>query len=420
MATHPMRLAFEDELGRVLARLYDPDVLRRSSLMQWFDLAEREDATDALRDIIVNGIETLKPQPAVPRGSNAWRFYHILNQRFGEQFTQVEVADDLSLSVRQLRRQEATAQQILADYLWSHYSLGSRAATLDKPPAADVPATDKHRAPDQASELAWLARTAASESLDLGELAGRAVETVRPLLDAAQVTIRNGVMPGTSVIVVQPMAIRQAILHSLISAARQAPGGTVSLASETATGPAHALLIVTATAAAKGVRNIGCDDVAVIEKLVALAGGTLELDQNEGAQVFSARLRLPLARTLPVLVVDDNLETLDLCARYLSETPFRYVGTDDPHRAVSLAEEANPAAIVLDVMLPDIDGWELLGRFREHPAMRATPVIVSTILPQPELALTLGAAEFLRKPLSREALLAALDRHVLQPRRAVR
>jgi CheY-like chemotaxis protein len=63
-------------------------------------------------------------------------------------------------------------------------------------------------------------------------------------------------------------------------------------------------------------------------------------------------------------------------------------------------------------MLPGVDGWELLSQLREHPRLAAVPFLISTILPYGELASALGAAEFLPKPVSREALLAALDRQV--------
>jgi CheY-like chemotaxis protein len=88
------------------------------------------------------------------------------------------------------------------------------------------------------------------------------------------------------------------------------------------------------------------------------------------------------------------------------------VGTPDPEQALLLAEAESPEIIVLDVMLPDTDGWELLGRLRAHPLTRQTPVIVCTILPQEQLALALGAAAFLSKPISRPALLAALDQQM--------
>jgi CheY-like chemotaxis protein len=60
-------------------------------------------------------------------------------------------------------------------------------------------------------------------------------------------------------------------------------------------------------------------------------------------------------------------------------------------------------------MLPGVDGWEILGRLREHPTTSSVPVIISTILLQEDLALSLGAAGFLRKPFTQTALLAALD-----------
>ena len=64
----------------------------------------------------------------------------------------------------------------------------------------------------------------------------------------------------------------------------------------------------------------------------------------------------------------------------------------------------------MDVMLPHIDGWDLLGRLREHPQTHGIPIVVCSILAEEQLALDLGAAAFIRKPVSREGLLATLDR----------
>jgi CheY-like chemotaxis protein len=99
-----------------------------------------------------------------------------------------------------------------------------------------------------------------------------------------------------------------------------------------------------------------------------------------------------------------------LMHRYLEGTRYRFVGVRDPEQALTQAQALSPHLILLDVMLPGVDGWEVLGRLRENPVFRSIPVIVSTILPQEQLALTLGAAAFLRKPASRETLLRTLDR----------
>ena len=62
--------------------------------------------------------------------------------------------------------------------------------------------------------------------------------------------------------------------------------------------------------------------------------------------------------------------------------------------------------------MPHIDGWEMLGRVREYPPTSKIPVVVCTILAQRDLALLLGASDFLRKPFTRTDLLAALDRQI--------
>ena len=61
-------------------------------------------------------------------------------------------------------------------------------------------------------------------------------------------------------------------------------------------------------------------------------------------------------------------------------------------------------------MMPQVDGWEVLGQLQQTAATQQTPVVVCTILADAELALSLGAAAFVRKPVTREAFLAALDR----------
>ena len=124
------------------------------------------------------------------------------------------------------------------------------------------------------------------------------------------------------------------------------------------------------------------------------------------------RISVPAKERIPVLVIDDNADTLRLLERYLSNSRYRFLGTPDPAQAVDLAEKQSPRIIVLDVMLPGVDGWELLGRLRQHPKTCDIPTIVCTILPQEQLALDLGATEFIRKPVSRQALLSALDRQL--------
>jgi Amt family ammonium transporter len=128
-------------------------------------------------------------------------------------------------------------------------------------------------------------------------------------------------------------------------------------------------------------------------------------------------MTLPLAEQTTVLVIDDNADVLQLFRRYLSGTRFRFLGTQDAEKGLHLAQECAPGVVVLDVMMPGRDGWAMLSHLREHPLTQNIPVVVCTILAQPELAHVLGAAHFIRKPVSRPEFLGVL--HTLtdsQPR----
>jgi CheY-like chemotaxis protein len=112
---------------------------------------------------------------------------------------------------------------------------------------------------------------------------------------------------------------------------------------------------------------------------------------------------------LTTLVIDDNADTQQLFRRYLTGSRYHLAGATDGQHGLALVQELAPQVILLDVMMPHEDGWTILARLREDPQSRHIPVIICTILPQEALARVLGAAHFLRKPVSRSQLLAALD-----------
>jgi CheY-like chemotaxis protein len=155
--------------------------------------------------------------------------------------------------------------------------------------------------------------------------------------------------------------------------------------------------------------------LSVTQQLVELSQGVLEIQYQNRRGVFEANLILPALQRVTVLVIDDNQDTLLLLERYLAGSRFQFAGGRDPSQMLALIEKYHPGIIVLDVMLPGTDGWELLSRLKGSSETRQIPVIISTILPQKSLALMFGAADFLRKPFTQVQLLEALEQQVDQP-----
>jgi CheY-like chemotaxis protein len=125
---------------------------------------------------------------------------------------------------------------------------------------------------------------------------------------------------------------------------------------------------------------------------------------------FDAVLLLPTARTRTILVVDDNPDLAYLFSRFLRGHDYHVLEAATGETALRIAREARPDAITLDVLMPSQDGWDILRDLASDPSTRQIPIILCSVLPERSLALSLGVAEFLNKPVTQEALLSALRR----------
>jgi CheY-like chemotaxis protein len=139
-------------------------------------------------------------------------------------------------------------------------------------------------------------------------------------------------------------------------------------------------------------------------------GATGEGERGEGERnTVGFSLRLPRVPRRTVLLVDDNSDILELYQRYLQQRYYRAVSVQNGDEALRLASQLQPQAIVLDLMLPEQDGWEILQRLTNHPDTQAIPVVICSILRARQLALALGAAAFLEKPVDETEFLGVLD-----------
>ncbi len=407
---------FTRQLRLALVSLYDPSIIRNSPLTELFEVERRHNPMFALQYIILNAIEALKPNESMPPVSRNWRVYQILRRRYSEQATQREVALELGLGLRQMQREENLARRTLAEYLWTTYDLENRAKKLPPSSAQIValPPVPTIHVPSQTEELEKLRETVPAQMTDLEPVIREALKTLEPSSALRGVAVVYKAEASLPRVWSRGPVLQQALVSLVSLAIRYVPRGEVCIQPQV--DPEQVCLLIHTTAPPQPPAPPPRDpakSLQTVEQLMQLCRGSLEIiSWGQEGQPFAAKITLPTLGQATILMIDDNADTRQLFRRYLSDSHYRFVGASSAEEGLALALELVPQLIVLDVMMPGQDGWALLGQLREHPQIGHIPVIVSTILPQEELAFDLGAADFIRKPVSQITLLSALDRQL--------
>jgi PAS domain S-box-containing protein len=175
--------------------------------------------------------------------------------------------------------------------------------------------------------------------------------------------------------------------------------------------------------------------LAISRRFCELLGGNLTL-QSEAGKGSTFTIRIPA--TLPgtgspplqveesiaesgilrkveagdtILVIDDDPEAREIIERFLIKDGFNVVTAGTGEQGLRLAHESQPVAITLDVMMPGMDGWSVLRALKADPALHKIPVIMLTMIDDRTRGYSLGAVDYLTKPVDRELLHKTLSRY---------
>jgi signal transduction histidine kinase/CheY-like chemotaxis protein len=173
--------------------------------------------------------------------------------------------------------------------------------------------------------------------------------------------------------------------------------------------------------------------LALTRRLVEAHGGSIALDSRlgEGSR-FTIRLPmavLPDARSpepvpaVPelvdsghrgrVLIIDDDVRAAELLRMYLGSAGYEVSVAASGEIGLQAARSARPDAILLDVMMPGIDGWDVIRELKSDEALSDIPVFFASIIDDRKAGIALGAADYFVKPVDHDALLAQLAHHVI-------
>jgi signal transduction histidine kinase/DNA-binding response OmpR family regulator len=233
---------------------------------------------------------------------------------------------------------------------------------------------------------------------------------------------------------------RQVVLNLLTNAVKFTPeGGTVTVRAE----PAGTTVEVSVADDGPGIsaadqerifdsfqqgeRVMGAQEgtglgLTLSRRIVELHGGRLWVESELG-RGSTFRFTLPVhedARRAwgpapegggpTVLLVEDDQRSSELVSVVLADQGFRVLTAPTGEDALEVLDRDVPSAVVLDIRLPGIDGWEVLARVKGEPALAHVPVIVVSILDEQGHGYALGADDYLVKPVPREQLVESLRR----------
>lgn len=404
------RAAFVQHVLSAVGHLDDQAVLGIHPLAAFlFPRLPPDERGSTLGKLLSTAIGELHPADVTETNLGAMRRYQYLDLRYRRGLRASHVAHDLGLSDRQARRIHQEAIEALAGVVWMHRHGDSESPSALGPNARLEP--ESIPASELEAEVSRLGATPSFDGTSLTEVLRTVLVTVAPLAVRHGVEVNVASLPSLPLIAVDRAVLRQVLVNLLVAlietGVRQLDvGGRAS----------HDTVEMSFTGYSPS-RSVGQSNdqrlhdelLQVVRRLLQLQAGAVEVREIDRATSVIA-LTLPVVQPATILLVDDNPDTLRLFRRYLSGGGYRPIEARDGRQALELARQVQPRAIVLDIMLPSQDGWEILQALRHDLKTEHIPVVICSVLHQEELAQALSATAYLTKPVSRDALLATLRR----------
>jgi signal transduction histidine kinase/CheY-like chemotaxis protein len=301
----------------------------------------------------------------------------------------------------------------------------------------------------------------AIEMVDIRGLLDDVINTTQPLAKAQDNELTVDAPEDIAAVRADPMRIRQILLNLLSNACKFTKNGRVGIGVTTRTTSEGAFVDFSITDTGIGMtpeqmarlfqefvqadtsitREFGGTGLglAISRKLCRMMGGDITVKSEPGkGSTFTASLPATTADVRPpteaperkggaaaaplrsaprgnvVLVIDDDPTAVELLARHLRALGLRVEASARGGEGLDRARALRPNAIVLDVLMPDIDGWAVLAALKDDPVLASIPVVMVTVVDEPKRGIAMGAVGYLTKPVDRERL-----RRVLEPYRQI-
>jgi CheY-like chemotaxis protein len=385
-------LTFKEEIRTVLIHLYDPDFEVPEALYAIFHCEQVPD-TRIIQEKILAAIAELEPGNGVPTGSRERRNFDSLYLHYNRRMTQEEVAKHLHLSVRHLQRTQSEAIHLLTGKLWRLYT--EVPAGMEK---SNLAADWRTQA---AQEFSLLRESAPNVTADIESVIQSVLALDSFMVSAHDIHLEIGSLQSSLTTTVHPSILRQTLISAISCLAPSIHTRVLKFYTVLESGR---IKITLAGPVAKFF-NPNSDDLTR-EILITPEMDLEVICKNE---LVYLNIRVPMVGERTVLVVEDNPDMVYFYRRCTSGTTYNLHHISAGSGIFRAIETIKPDIILLDVMLPDMDGWQLLTHLHEQAVSRDIPVVVCSVVKEENLALALGACAYLSKPVQPQRFVEALD-----------
>lgn len=344
---------------------------------------------DYLKSVLLECINSLKPRDIdFDYFSIEWRSYVILSQRYIENVNSPELAKKLLLGERQIRRSQKKAIRAVALILWDRIH------------------TQKDSLPDETETNSFVINR---EVINLNQVVQSIIDLFQNNFERESVVVEFDPSRDSLIVNSDRIILRQIIIRIFNFLLQKTDCRYIRLSIEQQSEDVHLRFDLPDMPfeMEQFLTLLHSEENQISQWLNEL---NMQLEGMHSPQGFHLVVRFIGQEKKLILVVDDQEPALKMYERYLSRTNYKIYGLSKATKVLYKAIELNPALILLDIMMPKLDGWEVLQSLRLNEKTKHIPIIVCSAWGEPELAKSLGANYFLRKPIVQKELLEILER----------
>ncbi|MBN1401218.1 MAG: response regulator [Anaerolineae bacterium] len=397
--------AFVRHVKDALETLYDPVHLQVHPLTDILMLRRLpgETSGEALRKRLWEAVESLKPPASVPSQRPEWLSYRLLWLYYIQGIDRQAVQRDLGLAERTFYRRLQEAVEAVAGVLWE-------SRQTDEPPNGRAEAPPAAAGPTQLArqKALRLIQAGHAQVVSLNAVAASAVETVLPLYRQRACALTLDIPADLPETCGDPAVLNQIIVNALLGALDVAGGGGLALHVSRLGG--KVLWRVSGLNEARSPEALlTLNPITLSRELVQGCGGEFWIDRDARG-VPELRLTMICVQPTTILVIDDDADARQLLSRLLGAHGYVVREAASAQVVPTILDDTSPDLILLDVLMPQQDGWKLLQRLKTHDETASIPVVICSVLSQVGLATALGAAAVVQKPVSEEVLIETVGR----------